>query len=160
MGTSYTKQPNLPECRKIPIDNSMPWEFAECVYESHCQLHCRVLDLEAELINLKKKKPTPIIQSHYTKKALVTTANASTQTMVDVGTEIMEIEAQKPIIRRWIRCSSLKKKTSTLKCTTKRKYREMRWRLKLRSSRRTENTKNPTPPKPKPDITRLMSKKK
>jgi len=144
MGTSYTKQPNLPECRKIPIDNSMPWEFAECVYESHNQLHCRVLDLEAELINLKKKKPTPIIQSHYTKKALVTTANASTQTMVDVGTEIMEIEAQKPIIRRWIRCSSLKKKTFYTKVYYKKKVQrdEMEIEVEIKQKNRKHQKPN------------------
>jgi hypothetical protein len=150
MGTSYTKQPNKPQYREIPIDNSMPWEFAECMYESYCQLHCRVLDVEAELIYLKQKKPTPIIQSQYTKKPLITTANACTQTMVDTGTETMEIEAKKPIVRRWIRCSSLKKKTFYTKMYYKKKVQrdemeiEVETKQKSRKHQKSNTTKAKT----------------
>jgi len=60
-----------------------------------------------ELKTFQEKKPTTLTQPQVTKKHQARVANASTLTEKKIAAEKMEIEIKE---RRWIRCSSLKKK--------------------------------------------------
>jgi len=122
MGSSYKKQATSCKYREIPIDNTQPWEFAECLYESYCQLSNKVLDLEEELVLLKNKRhpknPSPKQpKQHQKTQTLPILADASCQTW---DHSAMEIELQESSSRRMIRCTSLRKKIFYTKVYTKK----------------------------------------
>jgi hypothetical protein len=148
MGSSYTKQENCPDYREIPIDNSQPWEFAECFYESYCQLANRVQDLEEELILLKENitatKPSPKVQkieieTHPPK------ADACCQTEIQ---SVMEIEPQTSSPRRLIKCTSLKKKIYYTKVYTKKHVKREVMEIECEKKEQNPKSKKKRPQKP------------
>jgi hypothetical protein len=151
MGSSYTKQENYPEYREIPIDNAQPWEFAECFYESYCQLANRVLDLEQELIllknkpHLKKPSPKPTQTKHKQPQVIPTVTDACCQTR---DQSVMEIEPQISSPRRLIRCTSLRKKIFYTKVYVKKHQKREEMEIEKEKSVHHPKPKQKIPKKP------------
>jgi len=82
-------------------------EYVAELHQDFVELIKRVTYIEHDLITLQENKPTALIQSQVTKKHLSGVENASTQTEKKIAAEKIEIEVKE---RRWIWCSSLKKK--------------------------------------------------
>jgi len=76
-------------------------------HQDFYELFKRIAYIEDELKTRQEKKPTTQTQPQVTKKHQAIVANASTQTEKKIAAEKMEIEIKE---RRWIRCSSVKKK--------------------------------------------------
>jgi hypothetical protein len=109
MGTSYVKTAKRPEMKEIPLDPDSPWDYAEDLHQEFGDLVKRVAELEEESWYLQMSQtPATFTQPPSNKKHKSAAANSSTQTEELFAAEKMEIE---PPQRRWIKCSSLKKKT-------------------------------------------------
>lgn len=141
MGSSYTKQ-EISLGRALPIYNDRPWEFAECLYEQFVQLECQTLDLERELMILKKRSPQIKTRPHKQDKETEPKpqmADASCQTGDQFA---MEIETQP---RRLIKCTSFRKNTFYTKVYTKKHVKKEKMEVEIEKKRRrtTSQTKIP-----------------
>jgi len=111
MGTSYAKAANRPDLRELFMDPANPWEYAEessqAIVQSFVNHRERLERIEEELMTLQKNKPNALTQPQVSKKHQVKVANASIHIEEQNAAEKVKIEIKE---RRWIRCSSLKKK--------------------------------------------------
>jgi hypothetical protein len=140
MGTSYVKTAGRPEMKKIPLDPVNPWAYAEDLYQDFGDLLKRVTELENELWDLQKKIPTTLAQPPSTKKFLTAAANMSTQTEQMFSAEKMEIETTK---RRWIKCSSLKKKNYYTKVYTVKRAAKEEMEVEGEIKKKTRKSQKP-----------------